>query len=590
MAEGTGHISMIRQNLLATTILVASASAAIAQTCQSAVSAGAGAFNVANGQIIGPNGIPFIPKGINIYADQLLANGAGAVTSTFPGINFIRVNVFDLNADSAQVLAPVVSQLTTQGVVVELEDHNYPTILTGSNLTAAANWYTSLATAFKGNTNVIFGTQNEPDASQGTGAVDNEISTIYGAIRGTGNNTIILMDPSGGFTTSGLNPSVYARMTNVAWDLHYYNWMANDSTDLGANQSALASEIAGAQSIQGANGTIPVVIGEYGISSGALGAVNDPGGMQVTQAVDQSGFGSAAWAWTSGDPSFPVLLNDPGGNPALGLTPFGQAVAQHIGECGTPAPIVTTQPEESISVASDTPKVTDVQAVQAPANQPQASQQPDPVIDQNPPELDDVIAAAPAPVVLPQNSPDGDAPTLTPPPGVSELAANGFTQLSGDDGNHTISVSNQGNVIAETCGFQQVSVAGDNNAIDLGPYDDTITLAGTGNTVNAGGGVNHIALAYSGTPAADDLGNVIILPSPGLGEDIIAGKLRNIDRIDLTQALAGTTWDHTAATIADFYTASTTEAGYVIKVDHKVIALFTDGAPGNDITKFVTAH
>src|SRR5450631_543016 len=66
------------------------------------------------------------------------------------------------------------------------------------------------------------------------------------------------------------------------------------------------------------------------------------------------------------------------------------------------------------------------------AIQPQGAQQPDPFIDQNPPELDDVIAAAPAPVVLAQNSPDGDAPTLTPPPGLSDLAANGFTQLSGD--------------------------------------------------------------------------------------------------------------------------------------------------------------
>jgi hypothetical protein len=120
---------------------------------------------------------------------------------------------------------------------------------------------------------------------------------------------------------------------------------------LGRNEKkeARANEIAGAQAIQSANGMIPVVIGEYGISSGALGAVNDPGGMQVTQAVDQSGYGSAAWAWTSGDPSFPVLLNDPGGNPAMGLTPLGQAVAQHIDTCGTPAPIVIPQAQGTAS-------------------------------------------------------------------------------------------------------------------------------------------------------------------------------------------------------------------------------------------------
>jgi hypothetical protein len=227
----------MRKAVLVTAILAATASAAMAQNCTTA--GGSGSFSVASGHIIGPNDIPFIPKGINIYADQLLANGAGAVTSTFPGINFVRVNVFDLNADSAQALAPVVNQLTSQGVVVELEDHNYPTVLTGSNLQVAANWYSSLATAFKNNPNVVFGTQNEPDTSQGTDAVDNEISTIYGAIRNAGNNSVILMDPSGGFTTSGMTPSVFAGMTNVAWDLHFYNWMANNSTDLGANQAAL---------------------------------------------------------------------------------------------------------------------------------------------------------------------------------------------------------------------------------------------------------------------------------------------------------------------------------------------------------------
>jgi hypothetical protein len=50
----------------------------------------------------------------------------------------------------------------------------------------------------------------------------------------------------------------------------------------------------------------------------------------VTQAVDQSAYGSAAWAWTSGDTSLPVLLNDPYGNPSLGLTQFGQVVEQYI--------------------------------------------------------------------------------------------------------------------------------------------------------------------------------------------------------------------------------------------------------------------
>lgn len=272
------------------------------------------------------NGQPIQFRGINIYSDDLRQQGAAAVLNTFPGINLLRVNVFDLNADSAAVLKPYVDQLTSAGVVVELEDHNYPTVLTGSSLQAAAQWYASLATAFAGNSNVIFGTQNEPDLSAGWGGVDTEIRTIYNAIRSTGNQNLILLNAAGGYTTAGLNPSTYASMTNVAWDLHYYNWMANDSTNVTTNAQALQNEVAGAQ----ATDNIPVVIGEYGISSGANGPVNDPGGIQVTQAVEQSGYSSAAWAWTSGNPTFPLLLNDPYGDPSKGLTQFGQMTQQFI--------------------------------------------------------------------------------------------------------------------------------------------------------------------------------------------------------------------------------------------------------------------
>jgi len=300
------------------TVLLAAAMSAVsvsawAQSCQqSAVSS------------VLPNGQ--VARGINIYADDLMQRGAQAVTGTFPGINFLRVNIFDLKTYTAAKLAPVVTQLTSAGVTVELEDHNYPTVLTGGRLQQAANWYASLAQAFNGNPNVVFGTQNEPDLSSGAGAVDKEIATIYKAIRGTGNNTLVLINPAGGFSVEGLNPANYSSMTNVAWDLHFYNWMANDSTDIGTNYRSLMNEVAAAQSVV----NIPVIIGEYGNASGANGAVYDAGGMQVVQAVQQSGISSAAWAWTSGNPTLPLLLNDPYGNPSAGLTPFGQVTRQYL--------------------------------------------------------------------------------------------------------------------------------------------------------------------------------------------------------------------------------------------------------------------
>ncbi|HTI83236.1 MAG TPA: cellulase family glycosylhydrolase [Acetobacteraceae bacterium] len=301
------------RRLLLAAMMLAMPLGAWAQTCQkNPVSA-----DLPNGQTA---------RGINIYADDLFQQGAQAVTSTFPDINFIRVNIFDLGQYSASVLAPVVNQLTSTGVTVELEDHNYPTVLTGDDLQKAANWYASLAHAFKDNPRVVFGTQNEPDLSSGAGAVDNEIATIYQAIRGTGNDTLVLLNPAGGFSVNGLNRRTYSGMKNVAWDLHFYNWMAKDSTDVGTNYKALMKEVEAARSLV----NLPVIIGEYGNSSGADGAVYDKGGMQVVQAVQQSGISSAAWAWTSGNPTLPLLLKDPYGNPNAGLTQFGESTRQYI--------------------------------------------------------------------------------------------------------------------------------------------------------------------------------------------------------------------------------------------------------------------
>ena len=301
------------RKVLLTAMMLTISVGAWAQSCQQSTASS----SLPNGQVA---------RGINIYAEDLLKQGAQAVTGTFPGINFLRVNIFDLNTYTAAKLAPVVDQLTSAGVTVELEDHNYPTVLTGDHLRQAANWYASLAQEFKGNHDVIFGTQNEPDLSSGASAVDNEIAAIYKAIRGTGNNTLIVINPAGGFSVNGLRAANYSGMTNVAWDLHFYNWMANDATDVRTNYQSLMNEIRAARSLV----NIPVIIGEYGNASGADGAVYDRGGMQVVEAVQRSGISSAAWAWTSGNPTFPLLLNDPYGNPNAGLTQFGEATRQYI--------------------------------------------------------------------------------------------------------------------------------------------------------------------------------------------------------------------------------------------------------------------
>jgi hypothetical protein len=102
-----------------------------------------------------------------------------------------------------------------------------------------------------------------------------------------------------------------------------YGWLSNYSTDQATVTQSLAREIAASQQITGGNGTVPVLIGEYGNST--TGVAIDANAQQVLNAVQSSGYGSAAWAWGSGNPG--DGLSD-GGN---GLSSYGQEVAGYIG-------------------------------------------------------------------------------------------------------------------------------------------------------------------------------------------------------------------------------------------------------------------
>src|SRR5438046_444712 len=162
-------------------------------------------FTVSNGQILDPNGQPFQARGIN--TGTIGINGraetigimntmASNLTSTFPNINMLRVPIWQnaINQGlTAADLTAAVHTLNAAGVIVEFEYHDFPTKLSGDSLTSVANFYSGMASAFKGNDLVWFGSQNEP----GGGAIDTEISTLYNAVRATGNNTVFMMCMNG---------------------------------------------------------------------------------------------------------------------------------------------------------------------------------------------------------------------------------------------------------------------------------------------------------------------------------------------------------------------------------------------------------
>jgi mannan endo-1,4-beta-mannosidase len=282
-----------------------------------------GQFSVALGQIIDPNGAPFIAKGIDLFPYQI--PDAGNLLGLFPGINMIRLAI-QTPGDMTGV-ADFVAQMTAQHIVVEIEDHSAPfgdpNTLSGDLLTAQENWYTQQAALYLSNPYVWFGTANEPNNSANLQALVDQEFGIYSAIRQTGSNTIVMLETRAGYTTVGLRDisGSYALMYNVAWDIHFYGWLPNGSSDPGVINQALQGEVQDAQSITSSDGLVPIVIGEYGPSSTGFSA--DANGPAVVDVVDQSGYSALAWEWNAG---FDDLVDTTG---ALTI-PFGQQVAAHI--------------------------------------------------------------------------------------------------------------------------------------------------------------------------------------------------------------------------------------------------------------------
>lgn len=313
----------------------------------SSASSGGGRFQVANGQIYNPSGSVFTARGIALWDTQM--GDVNQVLADFPGLNFVRLAVYSYQPPSAY--ASFIQIMALHGVVVELEDHtnnagntggSNGTIFTGSELSNELSWYSSVASTFASNPYVWFGTNNEPSDVDPRGNHDPAALAqwqlrTYQAIRNTGNTSPVMLGPSYDYNGAGsmngaLPKLVYSGMANTIWDLHYYGWIAGYTPQTPNNgysinqsvvNSTLATLVSQTQQITSANGVMPVLIGEYGISTN--GSSVDANSSQVLQAVQQSGqtSGSAAWGFAdSGADS----LTDGNGN----LTGYGQKIEQWI--------------------------------------------------------------------------------------------------------------------------------------------------------------------------------------------------------------------------------------------------------------------
>ncbi len=292
-----------------------------------------GQFQVENGQIIGPDGQPFVIKGMNVDAPGLptaLANVDNLANNW--GVNEVRIddyhngiNIMDANGNpNFQQLNTIVNDFTSKGIVVQLDGSNPQAgIFTGQSLAAQENFYQQAAAYYKNNPYVWFGTSDEAGGSGGNSpGWLNETTGEVGAVRGTGNTNPIVVDDTAWSNASvddpgqsGLiqNASTLVPSGNLIGAIHAYT-----DSEAGIESGASALKQAG----------YAPFVEEYGQAYwGSNGWVSNPSDPPAVIAAGKAtGLGMSAYAIDTTAVPDSVINSDgtPGGT-------FGQEVYNYYG-------------------------------------------------------------------------------------------------------------------------------------------------------------------------------------------------------------------------------------------------------------------
>jgi len=300
-------------------------------------------YRASGGQIVDPSGKPFRARGLNApfmnwpdnqdaWIQWPLKNlpACTPLLDQFPGLNYVRLPAFysmtQIGRAQLASLRPYLDALAAKGVVVEVECHIYPAVLTGNDLNTVCQWYASIAAAYKDVPQIIFACQNEPQ-DDGQGSISKMNVAIYNAIRGAGNGTLILGSGNGQYETKGLNAADFASFRNWGWGLHIYNWETGNSIDQAVINQDIANRINAFSAIHSADGATPVIVTEFGDATDGMHP--DPGWQQVLNGCYHNpGSGYAQWYWN------PPVSNTTGDNlimpDGVSLTAAGQALRAAI--------------------------------------------------------------------------------------------------------------------------------------------------------------------------------------------------------------------------------------------------------------------
>lgn len=266
------------------------AAPAFGQTCSKG-------FVINGADFIGPDGKKWSARGLNVDIWDAQQNLPG-ILKNYPGLTMIRLVTLG-SKDTLATIDPVVKAITSQRIVVEIEDHEDSQ--SGRNIA----YYSMLAAAYKDNPYVFLETPNEPGDPN---TAQNQIAIIK-AIRAAGFNNPIGLQPLYGYDMSNIPTVVSAvGVTNIYATPHIYGSPWQQAVISGAANSGLFA-----------------VIDEFG--NAMDGFTMDPQGQAVIDGVvaaNQTGAAGAVF-WAAGNGYHPDGADSACTAPdCSGLTSTGQ--------------------------------------------------------------------------------------------------------------------------------------------------------------------------------------------------------------------------------------------------------------------------
>jgi hypothetical protein len=234
-------------------------------------------ITVAGGQLM-QGGNPIILKGLAVLDSTMGTTPPSGIRSLFgPGPNAIMLAIGAdgggyQTAQPNDAIVAYVNACNAAGFWVGLSDYvpGQPQGRSGQDLQNSLAWYAALAKACAG-LQIYWTTENEVQ-----GTLDANLQAIYGAIRGAGDNNLIMIEPS--WPTS-LQPATVAPMHGVCWNIHIYPWQFQSvpQNQPAFDAAVLAQVTPWLAFAHSADGVMPVVNGETGnATSGNGGPIDDP--------------------------------------------------------------------------------------------------------------------------------------------------------------------------------------------------------------------------------------------------------------------------------------------------------------------------